>query len=165
METVMPAALPAQLSMSIKDAARRLGPEDELDERAKARTLEKGDEPALARRRATIVGAALRCAAAAGVSPETTSSLSALKPDQVDAWLLKQVLTAKQGDRVVRNTGNEARKAAYYAALTVRAAYPSQAAAYLLQVASSAARAIEQAQHREGGAAHALVVGLIGQAS
>lgn len=165
MEVVTAAELPKLTSVSIKGAAQALGPEDEIDRRAQyGEKLEKSDEAVLAKRRGLIVAAALRVARAAGVGEETIQQLGQLRPEHVDAWLLRAGLTEKRGNEVVRVTGNEARKAAYYAALAIRAEYPSKGAAMLRQVANCAARAIEAANAREGGAAHALLAGMIGQA-
>lgn len=179
MEVVTAAELPKLTSVSIKGAAQALGPEDELDRRAQyGEKLEKSDEAVLAKRRGLIVAAALRVARAAGVGEETIQQLGQLRPEHVDAWLLRAGLTEKRGSVTVKDengvqhakpvilraTGSEARKSAYYAALAIRAEYPSKGAAMLRQVANCAARAIEAANAREGGAAHALLAGMIGQA-
>ena len=180
METVKPAELPKlSLEINIRRAAQQLGPEDQVDERARVGDPTEEDGPVLARRQAAIMVAVERCATAAGVDPAALSAVLALPAAQVDAWLMANGLTKRHGEielevagpkgkttqrkPVVRpELGNAQRKALYYAALARKADYPSRAAAMLRQVAQVAAGVVERANQREGGAAHAMIVGLIG---
>lgn len=177
MQIVKPAELPnLALEINIRTAARRLGPEDAVDERARVGDATEADLVVLAQRQAAIMGAVERCAAAAGVSGEVLREVLALAPEKVDAWLLASGLTKRHGEILVEaegkkaqkrpvvrpETGNPQRKAVYYAALARKAEYPSRAAAMLRQVAQVAAGVVERANGREGGAAHAMLVGLIG---